>query len=73
MHLENSLLELVKDLCLENKPVESEIRLFLVTFKFPLRMIYEDILTRIIEVLEDKFIILLQKIPEILPYDLSES
>lgn len=53
---------------MEDKPVADELRLFIRSFKFPLRIIYSKILEDLIIQSKTKLIKFLKAMPEILPY-----
>jgi hypothetical protein len=61
------LLELVGQLCNEDKDTTLKIRTLLRHFKFPLSVIYLDLLSELVASTKKKFIKLLQAVPELLP------
>lgn len=63
------LFELINRFCNDDKNEIDKIRILIKKFKFPLRVVYRDILTEIIANTKKKFLKLIKAIPEILPYD----
>lgn len=59
IHIIHTLVELITDLVINKKPVDNHIRMFLTIFKFPLRMVYHELLSGIIEALGKDFNILI--------------
>ena len=62
-------MEYVGRLCFEEKPVEEHLRIFLREFRFPLRVMYAQLLETLIIHAKNRLINFLKVLPEILPYD----
>lgn len=67
MDIRGFFLELVGQLCNEDKNTTAKIRALLKHFRFPLKVIYLDLLADIINATKKKFLKLLQTVPELLP------
>ena len=72
MDLKTYFLELAFKLCFEEKNLSAELRLLLRSFRFPLRIIYKELLADLIVQSKHKLINFLKAIPEILPYEHSD-
>jgi hypothetical protein len=67
LDIRTALLELVGQLCNEERDTTSKIRAILKHFRFPLSVIYLDVLADFISSTKKKFLRLLQAVPELLP------
>lgn len=67
--LKSHFVEYVTKLCFEDKPVDEHLRIFLREFRFPLRVMYTQLLETLIVHAKNRLINFLKIIPEILPYD----
>lgn len=67
--LKSHFVEYVGRLCFEDKPVEQHLRIFLREFRFPLRVMYAQLLETLILHAKNRLLTFLKAVPEILPYD----
>jgi hypothetical protein len=72
LELKSHFLELAFKHCFEDKEVVDHLRLFLRSFRFPLRIIYTSLLQDLVVQSKQKLIKFLKAVPEILPYSYSE-
>jgi hypothetical protein len=61
--LKTHFLEFVTKLCIEEKPVEEHFRIFLREFKFPLRVLYTQLIETLIIHSKNKLVNFLKMVP----------
>ena len=62
------LFEYINRLVVDDKNEVTKIRLIIKQFKFPLRIVYQSLISDIINTVKKNFLKLLQAVPELLPY-----
>lgn len=71
--VKSMLIELILRFCNEDKDETLKIRALVKHFKFPLRIIYKQVLVEIILATKVKFLKLIKAIPELLPLEFVSS